>query len=854
MQNIDYRIKIKTDVRNYITDSDEFFKRLGSGDCWKDGRYMNLKVMQKLGAGDNIQGDAYKACTVDKDKCDIDVALKLILPTTGDVETAAMSLTNMLLGTQLCPNLPLMYSYGKCNDCRFDKGVLWIDKTGGVPLPGDWELTSSEKRRYNKYNGEDVKCTTILNEFAVYGDIENWGRQNKRTNVEVKNILFQVFCGIYAIWRNYGATHNDLHAGNVLVHKTSDKNGVWEYIIDGTAYYCPNIGFLAVLWDLGFFAAPGLVNIQKNYVESSGFMYNDANIQGVDARKIIYSLNYIYGKKQYEIVDSVYGWLLANETLDIGHVIHKFFSVYTKPPTKPIIATYFMDTYTPNKYFENLDTSTIKRLKTKFSKANWAAIVTNRGLSVDEIQMFREYVDMQLLSRVVTEGTVVDAFATSLDWKVLSRWPDIGEPRIEQHRDSVDWAAVSRFVKLSPVFVVRNAELLDWKAISEFQTHLPASLWIEFRDRVHWTYMTDKRITNWCTAQIQAVAVYMPWHTLYLSTRTDLSVAALSQWIDWHAVSGHRPMSMDFIRQHVDKLDWDALTVNPAIDIDKVATAYPGRIAWQLVAKPSLNIMRRFPQKLDWSVVSQTIKLADVHEFEKYIDWEALQTYNTLTDTFLATHIRKLDFSVISRTQVLSDKFINKYSERLDWHTLRITKMSEKSIINNADSINWSVPDNAHAFALLSGKSALEVAKRAGNGIDFAVISKYVSNSGIDFLGTFYDKLYWDIISRTAVLSPDVVYEFKVAIDASVYKQFDKFKMADYTRLGGWVNWDNVSAHARLSAYEIHMFAHALNLRKVQYKEFDWEFFRVHRDEIDWTSVARLDLPDLFRREFYDKL
>jgi len=852
MQDIGHRIKTKTDVLDYIDGSGEFFKELGSGDCWKDSRYKNLEVMQKLGQGDNIQGDAYKACTISDSKCDIDVALKLILPTAGDVETAAMSLTNMLLQARLCPNLPLMYSHGKCNDCKFDKGVLWVDKRGGVPLPGDWKLTSIERKGYAKYNGEDIQCSTILSEFAVYGDIENWCRRNKRTNVEIKNILFQVFCGIYAIWRNYGATHNDLHAGNVLVHKTSDKNGVWEYIIDGKAYYCPNIGFLAVLWDLGFFVAPGLVNIQKDYVQTDGFMYSDENIQGVDARKIAYSLEYIYGKKQYEIVDSVYGWLLANETLDIGHAIHKFFAAYTKP-AKPIIATYFMDRYTPIKYFENLDTETIKRLKTTFRKSDWAAIVTNRGLSVAEIQMFREYVDMQLLSRVVTDHKVVDAFATSLDWKVLSRWPDIGEHRIEQHRGSVDWAAVSRLVKLSPEFVVRNAGLLDWEAVSKFQTHLPASLWIEFRDRVHWKYMTDERITNWCTAQIQAVAVYMPWAALDLRTRTDLSVGALSQWIDWHTVSRHRSMSMDFIRQYADRLDWDALTVNPNIDIVKAATAYPRRIAWELIAKPSLALMRGFPEKLDWSVVSRTIAQRYIPEFEKYIDWTALQTYNTLTDALLATYIRKIDFGVISRTQILSDKFINKYTKRLDWHTLRITQMSETNIVKNAYSINWSVPDNARTFALLPGGIARRVARRAGS-IDFAVISEYVSNSGMDFLETFYNELHWDIISRTAVLLPDVVNEFRVAIDASVYKQFDKFKMADYTRLGGWVSWANVSAHARLSAYEIRMFAHALDLTKVQYSEFDWEFFRVHSGEIDWRSVARLDLPDLFRREFYDKL
>lgn len=851
MQTLDYRFETRASVLEYIADSKKFFKQLGSGDCFADSRYKNLKVMQKLGAGDNIQGDAYKACTVDKNTCNIDVALKLILPTVGDIETQAMALTNVLLEARLCPNLPLMYSFSKCNDCTFDKGVMWIDKNGGTPLPGEWKLRSSEKKRYTKYDGKkEVQCTTILNEFAQYGDFSNWFKKNKRTEMEMMNAIFQVFCGIYSIWRNYGATHNDLHVGNVLMHKTSNKDGVWEYIIDGTPYYCPNIGFLAVLWDLGFFVAPGMVAVQRDYVQSNGFMYGDDNIQGVDARKFVMSIKYCFGKTW--IVSMIYDWLMTNETLDIGHAIKKFFSIYTKQPKKPIIETYFMDKYTPHTYFENLDTETITRLAAKFRPSDWAAIVTNRGLSVAEIRMFKKYIDKQLLSRVVRDHAVVDAFADSLDWKLLSRWKNIGEQRIEQHRDEVDWSAVSQFVKLSPEFVAQNAQFLVWDAVSKFQTHLPASLWIEFRDRVRWEYMTDERIANWCTAQIEAVAAYMPWSTLAMSTRTDKSVATLAPWVDWGAVSRYRPMSVEFIKDHADKLDWRAVTVNPNIDIDTVASMYPSRVAWDLITEPSLNLMRKFPRNLDWSAVSRTIKQKYIAEFERYIDWTSLQTYNKLSDTTLTRYLSKLDFGIISRTQILSKKFIEKHADDLDWNLLRIANLPDKALVRNADSINWSLPENAHAFASLSSDSAIDVARRTK--INWRIVSQHVSDSSIDFLETFHNKLDWDIISRTAVLSPDVVNNFPKTIDAAVYTRFDKFEMTDYTRLGGWVSWENVSAHARLSAYEIRMFAHVLDLGKVQYTDFDWEFFRTHQDEIDWTSVRKLNLPELFRREFYNKL
>ena len=50
--------------------------------------------------------------------------------------------------------------------------------------------------------------------------------------------------------------HNDLHWGNVLVFEVR-PGGCWEYKIDDTRYYVPNLGFVFVLWDFGRAHVPG---------------------------------------------------------------------------------------------------------------------------------------------------------------------------------------------------------------------------------------------------------------------------------------------------------------------------------------------------------------------------------------------------------------------------------------------------------------------------------------------------------------------------------------------------------------------------------------------------------------------
>lgn len=92
---------------------------------------------------------------------------------------------------------------------------------------------------------------SFVSEFANGGDFKNWLLEKKRTKKQLHNAYFQIFHGLYSIFKYAKVYHNDLHWKNILVFNVK-KGGVFEYKINKKQYYLSNNGFIFVLWDFGF--------------------------------------------------------------------------------------------------------------------------------------------------------------------------------------------------------------------------------------------------------------------------------------------------------------------------------------------------------------------------------------------------------------------------------------------------------------------------------------------------------------------------------------------------------------------------------------------------------------------------
>jgi hypothetical protein len=838
METISERLSVRDKVIAFVRSAKPSLK------CFLDGKFNSIKIGRKLGSGENVQGDVYKGCTTDTEgECAIDVALKVILPVSSDVELVAMDILVNVLKERHVPNIPLMYMWGKCPDCRFADGAMWISDTS-PPQPGEFSKPDASYRKYNK--DDEIPCTTFLSEYAVLGDIDNW-LKTRPSDDEIYNAVFQLTAAMATLYYNYGMTHNDIHLGNALVHKTT-PGGYWEYFICGKRYMCPNIGILAVLWDFGFATMPGVIGVQQDYVNKDGYFQSVTRLDMFDLRRLCKSLR---ARVDTKFLRQVCEYINGPDS-DISGVLDNFYKKYipentaklrcprgttANTPVTPegdestrtennVIESYFTSQFADIAWFAEMDDETLARLCPFLDADMWRAVVVNRGLSVKELHQYAGYVDWKVVSLTLRDREVAVEFGEMIDWGLASTWRDIGEDLIEQHISEVDWLKITRHAAMSAEFMIKH------------------------KDRVVWEVVSDRLLDKWCTVQILAVADRLPWNDLEFPNRTIRSCKRLQEFMGWRTISAFRTMSIEFIRAFRDKIVPLSLSTNTHIDFDAVATEFPGLIVWEEVTPESVETLRLFKDRLNWTLISFSLEEKYVDEFADYIDWPVLQKSVLISSKTLDKYIDRVDFSVVSKTQVLEPWFVDKYKNDLDWGVLDITLFDVAAIAQHSDSINWGLQENIETVIALEPELLAWLP-----GVDWAVVSRVATDRVVEKYG---NRLDWEEVSAHATLSASTVWKHKEKINFSKYSRYDKFSFTDYVILTGWLDFDSVSRHARLSRPLVRMMSDVFFkkgvIKNLQYTEFDWEFFRKYRDTVNWSATRYLKLPEQFRREFSEFL
>lgn len=174
-----------------------------------------VKVGKRIGQ-ESVYGEVYEGCYSAKKDCSLKIAIKKIpftreLISNIDTELTIINLANFLLKKKVSPHLPVVFgSY----ICKRDKSIL------------------------------------VTNELAI-GDLKYFMTEVKPSVKIMRRLYFQIFTGIYVMKKYFGINHNDLHWGNVLIHKVRKENSYTRYKINGKYYYIKNYGYIPVLWDFG---------------------------------------------------------------------------------------------------------------------------------------------------------------------------------------------------------------------------------------------------------------------------------------------------------------------------------------------------------------------------------------------------------------------------------------------------------------------------------------------------------------------------------------------------------------------------------------------------------------------------
>jgi serine/threonine protein kinase len=264
--------------------------------------------MKKRIGEESLYGEAWQATSVDgKQK----FAIKMVPLSRQDLdgfsrknllsgksvwrEITAYILGSILITAGVCQNLPLFYKYFSCARCQF---------------------TNTNIKDIRRAKDMSSKCVLILNELAD-GNLENWLMERPRSKLDIQNAIFQIAAGLYAIQKYFDMTHNDLHTGNVLVHKIK-KGGYWMYKINGKCFAIPNLGQIFVLWDFGMAHIPGKIR------GFDDFRINDSKPSGreADIGRITRHIGEILKGQSLEIISKI------KKKDDLEHIFSSFFESY----------------------------------------------------------------------------------------------------------------------------------------------------------------------------------------------------------------------------------------------------------------------------------------------------------------------------------------------------------------------------------------------------------------------------------------------------------------------------------------------------------------------------------------------
>lgn len=172
-----------------------------------------------------------------------------------------LKLASHLITKRICPNLPLLCSYGKTKNCSF------------------------LNKKYK--NNKSPPCTYILTD-KFDGTLLDLFRSKQLSLKEWKSIIFQVMCGLHSIENKFQMIHGDLQWKNILYKKIKKEN--FAYIINDLEYIIYTEGYLISLSDFGSsHREPALYQINTDMLASSS----------TSSKNIATQTNNITSKEQY---------------------------------------------------------------------------------------------------------------------------------------------------------------------------------------------------------------------------------------------------------------------------------------------------------------------------------------------------------------------------------------------------------------------------------------------------------------------------------------------------------------------------------------------------------------------------
>jgi len=230
------------------------------------------------------------------------------------------------------------------------------------------------------------------------------------------------------------------------------------------------------------------------------------------------------------------------------------------------------------------------------------------------------------------------------------------------------WNYCNEFNQLSIPFVEYFMDMLPtkyWKTQARklIRHDLDETFADHFADKIYWP-LASKEMTKLRQVDeelIRKYDKYWDWTQISKARLSEDLIEDYKYCVDWTEVSMHSRLSENFIRKHVNDVNWEKIS------------------EWQRTL--SEDFIRQYQDMVNWKFISQYQKLSEkfMDEFADKIDWFYASKSQKMSEGFIAKHRDDVDWGRISRYQVLSMYFIRQYKNYVKWNSIFMyQKTSEK--------------------------------------------------------------------------------------------------------------------------------------------------------------------------------
>ena len=268
-------------------------------------------------------------------------------------------------------------------------------------------------------------------------------------------------------------------------------------------------------------------------------------------------------------------------------------------------------------------------------------------------------------------------------------------------------------------FLKENFEYIDWRLIlwnRNIDWSVELLEMIKDKDGVKWLFRRNEILTNSKIASNQDI-IFQYFDGI------DLSRISENRYIDWDEklleklngkadlgiISNNLNVSLNFIEQNKEKINWDKLSRNYKINwTSKFIEKNKELLNWKSLSF-NLNILwndeiiEKFENYWNWSSLSNNSKIlwteSLLDKYRKRIDWQKL-SYNPnveISIEYLEKNLDKLNIYGVSRNKKIrwSDELISKYETDLNFSNYGLswndTLPWDKELINkHKNKWSWS--------------------------------------------------------------------------------------------------------------------------------------------------------------------